>query len=375
MDLSMFGDDTYDVTLLPGPMYHLFTINDKLKAKYIVVERNSTMHIAIKITNASQAGELSQIQKAAFKPLYEKFHDEGSPFLRGPEDILCRLNKFNRHFTILLGEKIVGGIFYRLYGKRSPTDEIGAHEYYLARIYIHPDYQNIGIAKKAILLCEKEFADAKFYYVDFPEVMEKNRKCYQSIGYCNTGQRITMEGVPTLAMYKKTVSETFDPLRVSLPMIYEVWPNELRECLDVIHQSFRTVADQFGLTKENCPKHTGFLPLCFLERQKNWGWQMYALYAGKKIIGYVSLSKESDDAFELHNLAVLPKYRHKGFGKLLLDYARNAVKASGGNVIKIGIIEESTVLKNWYIANGFVHTGTKKFDHLPFTSGYLERSV
>ena len=33
------------------------------------------------------------------------------------------------------------------------------------------------------------------------------------------------------------------------------------------------------------------------------------------------------------------------------------------------------VLKNWYISNGFVHTGTKKFDHLPFTSGYLERRV
>ena len=90
------------------------------------------------------------------------------------------------------------------------------------------------------------------------------------------------------------------------------------------------------------------------------------------MIGYMSLSKESDDAFELHNLAVLPEYRHNGFGKLLLDHAKDVVKASGGNVIKIGIIEESTVLKNWYIANGFVHAGTKKFDHLPFTSGYLE---
>ena len=40
-----------------------------------------------------------------------------------------------------------------------------------------------------------------------------------------------------------------------------------------------------------------------------------------------------------------------------------------------GIIEESVVLKNWYIANGFVHTGTKKFDHLPFTCGYLERRI
>ena len=330
------------------------------------------MSISIKNTNASEAEELSQIQKAAFKPLYEKFHDEGNPFLRGSEDILRRLNKFNRHFTILIDGKIVGGIFYRLYGKRSPTDEIGEGEYYLARVYIHPDYQNKGIAREAILLCEKEFADAEFYYVDFPEVMEKNRKCYQSVGYRDTGERITMDGAPALAMFKKTVSETFDPAGVSLPMIYEVEQNELQECLDVIHQSFRTVADQFGLTKENCPKHTSFIPLSFLETQKNWGWNMYALYAGKKIIGYMSLSKESDDAFELHNLAVLPEYRYNGFGKLLLDHAKDVVKALGGNVIKIGIIEESTVLKNWYIANGFVHTGTKKFDHLPFTSGYLE---
>ena len=158
----------------------------------------------------------------------------------------------------------------------------------------------------------------------------------------------------------------------SKPMIREVTKNDLNECLEVIHQSFSTVAEQFGLTKENCPKHTSFIPLSFLETQMNWGWNMYALYAGKKIIGYMSLSKEDDDAFELHNLAVLPEYRHNGFGKLLLDYAKDVVKASGGNVIKIGMIEESTVLKNWYIANGFVHTGTKKFDHLSFTSGYLE---
>ena len=134
---------------------------------------------------------------------------------------------------------------------------------------------------------------------------------------------------------------------------------ETKDYLTNYYESFRTVADQFGLTKENCPKHTSFIPLSFLETQKNWGWNMYALYTGKKIIGYMSLSKESDDAFELHNLAVLPEYRHNGFGKLLLDHAKDVVKALGGNVIKIGIIEESTVLKNWYIANGFVHTETK----------------
>ena len=154
--------------------------------------------------------------------------------------------------------------------------------------------------------------------------------------------------------------------------IKEVEKSELKECLEVIHQSFETVGAEFGLTKENCPKHTSFIPLSFLETQKNWGWRMYALYAGEKMIGYMSLSKESGDTFELHNLAVLPAYRHHGFGKLLIDHAKDVVKALGGRVIKIGMIEESTVLKNWYIANGFIHTGTKKYEQLPFTSSYLE---
>ncbi len=333
------------------------------------------MSISIRATIPSEAEELSEIQKAAFKPLYEKYRDEGNPFLRGSEDILRRLNKFNRHFTILYDGKTVGGIFYRLYGKRSPTVEIGEGEYYLARVYIDPKYQSKGIGREAIRLCEKEFADAKYFFVDFPEDMEKNRRCYQSAGYCDTGERINIEGTPSLAMFKKTVDKVSNPADITLPMIYEVEKHELNECLDVIHQSFRTVADQLNLTMENCPKHTSFIPLSFLETQMNWGWNMFALYAGKKIIGYVSLSKENGNTFELHNLSVLPEYRHNGFGKLLLDYAKDIVKASGGSVIKIGIIEESTVLKNWYLANGFVHTGTKKFDHLPFTSGYLERSV
>ena len=147
---------------------------------------------------------------------------------------------------------------------------------------------------------------------------------------------------------------------------------DLNECLNVIHQSFRTVAEQFGLTRENCPKHTSFMPVSFLETQMNWGWYMFALCKGDRIIGYMSLSKEDDTTFELHNLAVLPEFRHHGYGKMLLDYAKDKVVSFGGTKIKIGIIEESSVLKNWYIENGFVHIGTKKFDHLPFTSGYLE---
>lgn len=334
--------------------------------------------VSIKVTELSEAEQLCKIQQAAFLPLYEKYHDNGNPYLRGPQDILCRCNKQNRYFTILYEGRIVGGIFYRLYGKRSPWDLIGRGEYYLARIYIHPDFQKKGIAKEAILLCEKEFPDARCYYVDFPEDMEKNRKCYQSVGYQDTGERIRVEGAPVLAMMKKEVQEAEGAEEVRFPMVYEVEEAELSECLEVIHQSFDTVAKDFGLNRENCPKHTSFLPLSDLETQKHWGFQMYALYAGKKIIGYMSLSQEKKDAsesstvFELHHLAVLPAYRHRGFGTLLLDHAKDMVRYQEGDTIKVGMIEESAVLRDWYISNDFAPAYVKRFEHLPFTVGYLE---
>lgn len=157
--------------------------------------------------------------------------------------------------------------------------------------------------------------------------------------------------------------------------ISRVTAEQLPACLDVIHESFRTVAEQFQLTKENCPKHTSFLPLSYLETQMNWGWHMYAMLADEKMIGYVSVSQEDTGSYALHNLAVLPAYRHMGLGTQLLNHAVEIVRSLGGEKVCVGIIEESTILKNWYITNGFIPTGIQKFDHLPFTSGYLERSV
>ncbi len=38
----------------------------------------------------------------------------------------------------------------------------------------------------------------------------------------------------------------------------------------------------------------------------------------------------------------------------------------------LGMVEENTVLSNWYASSGFLHTGVKKFDFFPFTCGYME---
>ena len=47
----------------------------------------------------------------------------------------------------------------------------------------------------------------------------------------------------------------------------------------------------------------------------------------------------------------------------------------GCKKINIGIVEENTVLKEWYASQGFIHTGTCKFDFFPFTCGYMEKTI
>ena len=162
--------------------------------------------IKIRLTEASEAQLLSEIQKQAFLPLYERYHDAGNPYLRGKEDILMRLNnsKF-RYFTILEDEIVVGGVFYRTEGSGLFFETLGDGEYYLQRIYVRPDRQGKKIAQKAMLLCEKEFTDAVHIYVDFPEDLDKNRKCYESVGFRDRGERIEVEQGLTLASYEKYI--------------------------------------------------------------------------------------------------------------------------------------------------------------------------
>lgn len=151
--------------------------------------------------------------------------------------------------------------------------------------------------------------------------------------------------------------------------------SELESCAAVIRESFKTVADEFGLTEQNCSGHPSFIKAEKLEKQYNDGCFCFCYFAGGRIAGYVSLCKSKDAVFELNNLAVLPEYRHRGAGRELLDFCAEKVRQLGGKKITLSIIEENTKLENWYEAYGFTHTGTKKFRHLPFTVGFMELDV
>jgi ribosomal protein S18 acetylase RimI-like enzyme len=151
--------------------------------------------------------------------------------------------------------------------------------------------------------------------------------------------------------------------------------NDLDKCVQVIRSAFKTVAKEFGLTETNSPTNAAFMKSERLIYDRSKGNLMYVLKEQDIIAGFMQLENKGEDRYELKNICVAPEYRHRGFGEALLHFAKGKVQELGGNKISIGIIEENTVLKQWYSNNGFIHLGTKKFDHLPFTVGFMEAVI
>lgn len=150
---------------------------------------------------------------------------------------------------------------------------------------------------------------------------------------------------------------------------------ELVKCLDVIRTSFLTVAEEFNLTIENAPTNPAFIGLNELLKMREKGIVMFAVYDKEKQVGFVAIEKAKDDTYYMEKLAVLPEFRHKGFGKMIMEYISDYVSKNDGKRIGIGIINENTILKKWYLNYGFREIELKKFDHLPFTVCLMSKEI
>ncbi len=144
----------------------------------------------------------------------------------------------------------------------------------------------------------------------------------------------------------------------------------------VIRSSFATVAEELKLTKENSPTNPAFISYDSISESLNKGLNLYGMFSGDKIIGCIGIEDSgNDNIFYIERLAVIPEYRHKNYGTELLNYAFSEIRKQNGKTVSIGIINENSVLKNWYAEYGFIETGLKKFDHLPFTVCFMQMKV
>lgn len=162
--------------------------------------------VSVRKTRAEDVKALWEIQKNAFMPLYERYKDQGNPALRDETDISRRLgSEYFSCFTIYADDEITGGLWYKVKGSCTGEDVLGDGKYYLQRVFIRPDMQSKGIAQRAILESEAYFDDAEVFYVDFPEDLKKNRRCYEKAGYTDTGNRVKIQEGLVLACFEKKI--------------------------------------------------------------------------------------------------------------------------------------------------------------------------
>lgn len=141
----------------------------------------------------------------------------------------------------------------------------------------------------------------------------------------------------------------------------EATPERFDECARVIQESFLTVVKDLHLTKENAASNPAFLETDALQKMYEKNISMFAVCENDVCIGFVALENAGYGVYYMKKLAVLPEYRHKGYGKKMMNFVSDLVKKNGGGKISIGIINENKILKNRYSDYGFKETGTKVF--------------
>ena len=75
-------------------------------------------------------------------------------------------------------------------------------------------------------------------------------------------------------------------------MIKEIVSNsDIKSCLQVIRQSFKTVADEFNLTRKNAATNPAFLTLAKLKLSIQNGTKLFGLIIKERITGCIAIEK------------------------------------------------------------------------------------
>ena len=154
--------------------------------------------------------------------------------------------------------------------------------------------------------------------------------------------------------------------------IREIYESDLGECTALIRASFATVAEEFSLTRENCPTNGAFMADGRLQADYDRGNKMFGLYADGQLCGFVQVCRLNERLCTLEKLSVPPALRHRGYGRMLMDHAKAYIRDLGAGAITIGVMDNHEVLKQWYLDYGFQVKEIKAFPHLPFDVCFME---
>ena len=168
------------------------------------------------------------------------------------------------------------------------------------------------------------------------------------------------------------------PFDVSTLRILRLAEPNLPEAATVIRQSFATVVREYGLNRLEWPTHPGFMSTDGLVKFY-YSRQMYGLFEGTAMIGYMALSEYNDSTLQLWHLCILPHRRGFGLGRLMVDHAKAETVTYIGHPptidsprLALAFMNVDKGLRRWFEKQGFTYWGSLNHGRLPYAYGWME---
>lgn len=156
--------------------------------------------LSLKEITQSELAIFHQLQKKAFRDLYEKYQDTTTnPACETYERLLQKFQEENtKIFFILLNNQPIGGIRIRLLEDRN------SQKNRISPLFILPAYNNRGYGQLAIGLLEKEFSATDSWHLSTIKEETKLIHFYQKLGYAILDEEQQVQEQMTIIHLKKT---------------------------------------------------------------------------------------------------------------------------------------------------------------------------
>lgn len=141
--------------------------------------------------------QLYEMQIASFMPLYEKYHDEGSPAIESIDRVRGRAARPNRkYYFIVMDGARVGAINV---GHNDPEEKKVS---FISPLFILPKYQNRGIGYIAIQKAFAMYPEVTIWKLD--TILQEPANChlYEKCGFIRVGEEKPVNEKMTLIDYE-----------------------------------------------------------------------------------------------------------------------------------------------------------------------------
>jgi GNAT superfamily N-acetyltransferase len=153
--------------------------------------------------------------------------------------------------------------------------------------------------------------------------------------------------------------------------IREASRDDSAEIAAVIQAAWQIVMRQFGWTQSQLPGSPAYCQPGWITAGMDKGVRFFIAKVGTQAAGCVGMAAPKDNASELVRLAVVPEYKRKGLGAMLVRHIIGQARSIGLARVDLALIAERTDLQKWYEKLGFSLTRIECPANLPFKVAYM----